>query len=71
MKPDGVELLDLVWEENGVDLSPGEPERKGFGMELLQRTLPYDLRAETRVEFRPQGVRFTMRMPLGPDVLAP
>jgi hypothetical protein len=32
--------------------------------------LPYDLRADTSVEFRPEGVRFTMSMPLGVDVLA-
>jgi len=37
---------------------------------MLRRTLPYDLKAETDIEFTKQGVRFTMRMPLGPDVLA-
>jgi two-component sensor histidine kinase len=70
VKPDGKELLRLVWEENGVDMPPHPPERQGFGLELLRRTLPYDLRAETAVEFRPEGVRFTMSMPLGVDVLA-
>jgi PAS domain S-box-containing protein len=70
VKPDGAERLNLIWEENGVDLPDGEPGRQGFGLELLQRTLPYDLRAETRVEFRPEGVRFRLSMPLGPDVLS-
>jgi PAS domain S-box-containing protein len=70
VKPDGKELLRLVWEENGVDMPPHPPERQGFGLELLRRTLPYDLRADTSVEFRPEGVRFTMSMPLGVDVLA-
>jgi PAS domain S-box-containing protein len=68
--PDGEELLRLVWEENGVDMPPEPPTRRGFGLELLQRSLPYDLRAETRVEFRSEGLRFEMAMPLGPDVLA-
>ena len=67
---DGKERLRLVWEENGVDLPPGPPERQGFGLELLQRSLPYDLRAETNIEFRREGVRFEMIVPLGPEVLA-
>jgi PAS domain S-box-containing protein len=70
VKLDGKELMRLVWEENGVEMPAHPPKRKGFGLELLQRTLPYDLRAETQVEFRPEGVRFTMTMPLGADVLA-
>jgi PAS domain S-box-containing protein len=68
-RPDGAELLNLVWEENGVDRVPAAPERQGFGLELLQRTLPYELGAETRVEFRPEGVRFSLSMPLGAAVL--
>lgn len=69
-RADGSETLRLVWEENGLDLPAQEPERQGFGLELLRRTLPYDLRAQTQMEFRPQGIRFEMIMPLGPDVLA-
>ena len=69
-RPDGLELLKLVWEENGVEGTPSEPRRQGFGLELLQRTLPYELAAETQVEFRPEGLRFSMAVPLGPTVLA-
>jgi two-component system CheB/CheR fusion protein len=69
-RPDGLELLKLVWEENGVEGTPSEPRRQGFGLELLQRTLPYELAAETRVDFRPEGLRFSMAVPLGPTVLA-
>jgi two-component system CheB/CheR fusion protein len=64
------ERLKLVWEESGVDMSESNPNRAGFGLELLQRTLPYDLRAETKVEFRPDGLVFTLDMPVGPNVLA-
>jgi PAS domain S-box-containing protein len=67
---DGQERLKLVWAESGVDMSASRPDRQGFGLELLQRTLPYDLRAETRVEFGADGIRFTLDMPLGPNVLA-
>jgi PAS domain S-box-containing protein len=62
--------LELLWEEGGLhDLSP-TPERQGFGLELLQRSLPYELDAETRIEFRPHGLRFSLSVPLGPSVLA-
>jgi PAS domain S-box-containing protein len=67
---DGSERLNLVWEENGVRAPPREPHRQGFGFELLKRTLPYELSGETKVEFRPEGLRFSMSVPLGPAVLA-
>ncbi|HLL59257.1 MAG TPA: PAS domain S-box protein [Allosphingosinicella sp.] len=67
---EGVERLELIWEESGLSAPLEEPRRQGFGLELLQRTLPYDLRAETKVEFRPSGLHFAMAMPLGADVLA-
>jgi two-component sensor histidine kinase len=54
----------------GLELPPNMPERQGFGLELLTRTLPYNLRATTEVEFRREGLRFSMALPLGPDVLA-
>jgi two-component sensor histidine kinase len=69
-KRDGSEWLTLVWEENGMEEPVRPPERQGFGLELLQRTLPYDLRAETEVEFRPEGLRFRMALPLGSGVTA-
>jgi hypothetical protein len=31
--------------------------RKGYGSELIERALPYQLKAETRLEFGPDGVR--------------
>jgi two-component system CheB/CheR fusion protein len=64
------ERLNFAWTESGLDRTLEQPQRHGFGLELLQRTLPYDLRAETKVEFRPEGLRFTMAMPLGSDVLS-
>jgi two-component sensor histidine kinase len=67
---DGSEWLRLVWEENGLNLSSGQPERQGFGLELLTRTLAYDLRAATGGEFRRESLRFPMAQPLGPEVLA-
>lgn len=63
------EELRLEWVEAGLDARP-QPTREGFGHEMLLRTLPYDLQAKTRIEFTNDGIRFSMRMPLRPDVLA-
>ena len=58
---DGV--LQFEWIERGANGKIAEPERKGFGIELLTRILPYDLGAKTNLEFRPNGLRFSMSMP--------
>ena len=60
----GGKVLRLVWSENLGDGRLDEPERQGFGMELLQRRLPYEMDARTCIEFRPEGLRFTLEMPL-------
>ena len=57
-------LLHFVWKETGVDLNPDEPRRRGFGTELLERTLSYQLLAEGRESFEADGVRCVIRMPL-------
>jgi PAS domain S-box-containing protein len=49
----------LEWRESGVEMpnEGGRPTRKGYGRELIERALPYQLKAETRLEFGPDGVR--------------
>lgn len=61
---EGGEHLLLTWKESGVELDGRQTSQDGFGMELLRYSLPYDLRAETKVEFEPSGLRFDLRMPL-------
>ena len=61
--------LHLEWLERGLDTEPRR-EREGFGHEMLLRTLPFDLAAETSIEFTSDGMRFTMDLPLGPEILA-
>jgi PAS domain S-box-containing protein len=63
-KPDGVRRLVLTWIESGVDVPQSAVRREGFGMELLRRSLPYDLQAETDVTLSADGLRFELRMPL-------
>lgn len=63
-KPNGgVPELQLNWNESGVeDVAPSD--RQGFGMELLTRSLPYDVQGTAEVELAPGGLRFELRMPL-------
>ena len=55
--------LRFSWQESGVEIQH-KPTREGFGMDLLLRSLPYDLHAETKVDFGPDGLRFELKMPL-------
>jgi PAS domain S-box-containing protein len=66
---DDGDTLEFEWVESGLDPRP-KSTHEGFGHEMLLRTLPYDLEAKTDIAFNDDGIRFTMHMPLGPDVLA-
>jgi len=68
---DGGETLDFTWAERGRQRPMVTAERTGFGFELLQRTLPYELDAETEIQFEREGLRFTLRMPLAGKTAAP
>jgi two-component sensor histidine kinase len=47
--------LRLRWKETGgPQVSP--PERKGFGMRLIERGLSHELSAQVRLQFPPEGV---------------
>jgi two-component sensor histidine kinase len=53
----------LVWQERGgPPVNP--PEHRGFGSLLLERTLAQDLRGSVDLEYRREGVRCTIEMPL-------
>ncbi|WOH60231.1 hypothetical protein [Bradyrhizobium sp. BWC-3-1] len=49
----------LDWRESGVQMpdGSGRPARKGYGSELIEGALPYQLNAKTCLEFGPDGVR--------------
>lgn len=55
----------LHWHETGVRMPPSDAaSRRGYGTELIERALPYQLRAETRLEFQPDGVFCAIAVPL-------
>jgi two-component sensor histidine kinase len=55
--------LRLSWEEVGGPLVE-PPRRRGFGSELLQKALAYELQGEVRLELPPHGARCIMDMAL-------
>jgi PAS domain S-box-containing protein len=46
----------IDWREVGIEIPQG-PRRKGYGSELIERALPYQLGARTRLEFGRDGVQ--------------
>ncbi|RDI53593.1 PAS domain S-box protein [Microvirga subterranea] len=64
---DGDRRLQVEWQESGVPVPPparGQHYRRGSGRELIERSLPYQLGAETSYELTPEGVRCTIILPL-------
>jgi len=58
----GPDTLDLIWEETGLH-GIIEPEHRGFGTEVIDRTLTYDLGATTRLEYRDRGLYCEISVP--------
>lgn len=67
----GAPVVTLRWVESGVALPPQAPDKRGFGRQLLEQALPYDLGAETSFGFAPDGVRCEIRLPLDEGHPAP
>jgi two-component system CheB/CheR fusion protein len=62
--------LEMAWVESGVETVKQKADslRRGFGRELLEHALPYQLDAETRLELGEDGMRFWVAIPLGDHV---
>ena len=56
--------IALQWRESG-DTMPegGRPARRGYGTELIERALRYQLKAKTKLEFGEDGVRCSIEVP--------
>jgi PAS domain S-box-containing protein len=65
LKSEGTEKrLALEWHEAGVAMPTSKPARKGYGSELIEKALPYQLKAETSLEYGPDGVRCSITVPV-------
>jgi len=62
----GPRLL-IEWVESGVDLDPESigRTRRGYGRQLIEQALPYQLDAEASFMMHGDGIRCTIDMPLG------
>jgi two-component system CheB/CheR fusion protein len=60
--------LTLEWRETGVRALDIKPTRSGFGRELIERGLPYELGATTALEFGRGGLRALIQTPLTDQV---
>ncbi|WP_313902369.1 sensor histidine kinase [Methylobacterium sp. E-005] len=59
--------LTLVWKESGGrNIAP--PTRRGFGMQVLNDMLRYELNAHVDIAFEPDGLRCAVRLPLVPRI---
>jgi two-component system CheB/CheR fusion protein len=67
---EGANALEFEWSETGARIAVAAPRLRGFGHELIERTLPYELAATTSIEFRPGGIRCTAVIPLSGRVSA-
>jgi two-component system CheB/CheR fusion protein len=60
--------LVFEWRERGgPPVSP--PQQKGFGTEMLERTLAFEFKANTSLQFNPSGVQCTIAIPLNRRVV--
>jgi len=57
----------LDWRESGVAMQSVEPKRKGYGSELIERALPYQLKARTRLGFGADGVHCQIIVPIAEE----
>jgi PAS domain S-box-containing protein len=56
--------LRLLWRETPAGTLP-EPGLRGFGMEVLENTIAYNLRARTQLRIGADGLRYEVDLPLG------
>ena len=62
---DGSPTLDLLWREQSVPAIVAEPRHEGFGRELIEQALPYQIGADTALQFKGGGVHCSISVPLG------
>jgi len=56
-------VLRFQWVESGGPAVEA-PSRRGFGSQLIERGLRHELQADVDLDFRREGVRFSMQVPL-------
>lgn len=64
--PDRERRLQIEWDERGLAVPPSDEgtQRRGYGRELIERALPYQLDAETQYKLAPDGVHCLITLPI-------
>ena len=57
----------LEWHETHTAKNVLPPTRRGFGRDLIERTVPYELRGGSQLTFEANGVHCVIDIPLTPD----
>jgi two-component system CheB/CheR fusion protein len=65
---DGTDWLQVRWSEHWPARPLASGGRKGFGSELIERMLPYELSARTRMELGGEGIRVELLIPAAASV---
>jgi two-component sensor histidine kinase len=60
----GRPILALVWVESGGDHIAPHPLQRGFGSEVIENALRYQVGGEGKLDFAPEGLQCTIRVPL-------
>lgn len=63
MKEDGQDVLNMTWHEKGGP-AVAPPDRHGFGLILIERSLDKVLGSSVHLEFLPSGLTALIRLPL-------
>jgi two-component system CheB/CheR fusion protein len=61
--------LKIQWRETGVRPNGERPARRGFGTEMIERTLVYELGAETSLDFGGGGLHCIITLPYNDRVV--
>ena len=56
--------VELVWSESGSPALSGPPLQSGFGFEMLDRIFTAQMKASVLRDWRPDGVRVAIRLPI-------
>ena len=61
-------MLRFRWEESGVPDLFAKPSHRGFGSEVLERMLSYQIRAEVDFAFNRGGIACDIYLPFPPEI---
>ena len=56
--------MRLHWRESGVPMTGAASDRQGFGRDLIEQGLPYQLGARSSLRFEPDGLDCVIEIPL-------